>query len=101
ADGTKMGENLLLSGTVEVVSSTAHQPTRVSGKLSLERGEILWGRFFADLGGQRPVLDFHGDYLSTDDSVRLRRARLTLLSTGSIEVSGTINQLARRPSVEI
>jgi hypothetical protein len=101
ADRTKIGENLLLSGTVEVVSSTARHPMRVAGKLSLERGEMLWGKFFADLGGQRPVLDFDGDYLSNDDSVRLRQTRLTLLSTGSIEVSGTINQLARAPSLEI
>lgn len=101
ADGTKIGENLLLSGTVDVVSRTARRPMRVSGKLSLQRGEMLWGKFFADLGGQRPVLDFDGDYLSNDNSVRLRQVRLNLLSTGSIEVSGTINQLARGPSVEI
>jgi hypothetical protein len=101
ADGSKIGENLLLSSTAEVVSSTARHPMRVSGKLSLERGEMLWGKFFVDLGGERPVLDFHGDYLSTDDSVRLRQARLTLASIGSIEVNGTINQLARTPSVEI
>jgi hypothetical protein len=101
ADGTKLGENLLLSGTVELVSNTARQPMRVAGKLSVQRGEILWGKFFADLGGQRPVLDFDGDYLSSDDSVRLRRARLTLASTGSVEVTGTINQLARAPAVEI
>jgi hypothetical protein len=101
ADGTKIGENLLLSGTVEVVSNTARHPMRVAGKLSLQRGEMLWGKFFADLGGQRPVLDFDADYLSNDDSVRLRQTRLTLLSTGSIEVSGTINHLARAPSLEI
>ena len=101
ADGTKLGENLLLSGTVEVVSNTERHPMRVAGKLSLQRGEMLWGKFFADLGGQRPVLEFDGDYLRDDDSVRLRQARLTLASTGGIEVSGTINQLARAPSVEI
>jgi hypothetical protein len=101
ADGTTLGENLLLSGTVEVVSNTARQPMQVAGRLSLQRGEMLWGKFFADLGGQRPVLDFNGDYLRSDDSVRLRQARLTLASIGSIEVNGTINQLARAPSVEI
>ncbi|MCE3241246.1 MAG: hypothetical protein K0Q83_1753 [Deltaproteobacteria bacterium] len=101
ADGTKLGENLLLSGSVEVVSNTERHPMRVAGKLSLQRGEMLWGKFFADLGGQRPVLEFDGDYLRDDDSVRLRQARLTLASTGGIEVSGTINQLARAPSVEI
>jgi hypothetical protein len=101
ADGTKLGENLLLSGSVEVVSNTERHPMRVAGKLSLQRGEMLWGKFFADLGGQRPVLEFDGDYLRDDDSVRLRQARLTLASTGGIEVSGTINQLAQAPSVEI
>ena len=101
ADGTKLGENLLLSGSVEVVSNTERHPMRVTGKLSLQRGEMLWGKFFADLGGQRPVLEFDGDYLRDDDSVRLRQARLTLASTGGIEVSGTINQLAQAPSVEI
>ena len=101
ADGTTLGENLLLSGTVEVVSNTARQPMQVAGRLSLQRGEMLWGKFFADLGGRRPVLDFNGDYLRSDDSVRLRHARLTLASIGSIEVNGTINQLARAPSVKI
>jgi hypothetical protein len=101
ADGTKLGENLLLSGTVEVVSNTERHPMRVAGKLSLQRGEMLWGKFFADLGGQRAALDFDGDYLRSDDSVRLREVGLTLASTGRIEVSGTINQLARAPSVEI
>ncbi len=101
ADGAELGENLLLSSTVEVVSNSARQPMRVAGKLSLQRGEILWGKFFADLGGQRPVLDFDVDYLRTDDSVRLRQTRLSLASIGDIEVSGTINQLARAPSVEI
>jgi hypothetical protein len=90
-----------LSGSVEVVSNTERHPMRVAGKLSLQRGEMLWGKFFADLGGQRPVLEFDGDYLRHDDSVRLRQARLTLASTGGIEVSGTINQLAQAPSVEI
>jgi hypothetical protein len=101
ADGTKLGENLLLSGSVEVVSNTERRPMRVAGKLSLQRGEMLWGKLFADLGGQRPVLEFDGDYSRDKDSIRLRQARLTLASTGAIEVSGTVNQLARAPSVEI
>jgi hypothetical protein len=101
ADGSKLGENLLLSGSVEVVSNTERRPTRVAGKLSLQRGEMLWGKLFADLGGQRPVLEFDGDYSRDKDSIRLRQARLTLASTGAIEVSGTVNQLARAPSVEI
>ena len=101
ADGTKLGENLLLSGSVEVVSNTERHPMRIAGKLSLQRGEMLWGKFFAGLGGQRPVLEFDGDYLRDDDSIRLRQGRLTLASTGAIEVSGTINQLARAPSIEI
>jgi hypothetical protein len=101
ADGTKLGENLLLSGSVEVVSNTERHPMRVAGKLSLQRGEMLWGKLFADLGGQRPVLEFDGDYSRDKDSIRLRQARLTLASTGAIEVSGTVNQLARAPSVEI
>jgi hypothetical protein len=101
ADGTKAGENLLMSGNFEVVSNSLPHSTRLAGKLSLQRGEMLWGKFFADLGGQRPVLDFDGDYLRNLDSVRLRRARLTLASTGSIEVTGTINQLAGAPSVDI
>jgi hypothetical protein len=101
ADSTKLGEDLLLSGSVDIVSNTAPQPLRVAGKLSLQRGEMLWGKFFADLGKQRPVLDFDGDYLRGDESIRLRQARLTLASTGSIEVSGTIKQFARAPSLEI
>ena len=73
ADGTKLGENLLLSGSVEVVSNTERHPMRIAGKLSLQRGEMLWGKFFAGLGGQRPVLEFDGDYLRDDDSIRLRQ----------------------------
>ena len=101
ADGINVGEDLLLSGIVDLVSNSASHSTRLTGKLSLQQGELLSGKFFADLGGQRPVFDFDGEYLRNTDSVRLHRAHLTLASTGNIEVTGAINQLARAPSVEI
>ena len=101
ADGTTVGENLLLSGSIEVISETPGPSMRFAGKLSLQRGEMLWGKFFTDLGGQRPVLDFDLDYLPGGDSVRLRQARLALASIGDIGVSGTINQLARAPLADI
>ena len=101
ADGTTVGENLLFSGSIEVVSKTADPSMRFAGNLSLQRGEMLWGKFFADLGAQRPVLDFDLDYLRGDDSIRLRQARLALASIGNIGISGTINQLARAPLAEI
>ena len=101
ADSTKVGENLALEGTVGLMSNSAVNSSRITGKLSLIRGEILWGKFFADLGGQRPVLHFDGDYLRQRDSVQFHRAGLTLASTGSIEINGSVSRLTQAPAVDL
>jgi hypothetical protein len=62
---------------------------------------MLWGKFFADFAGQRPVLDFDSNYLRDTDNLQLHRARLTLASTGSINITGTIKQLARGPLIDL
>lgn len=101
ADNTRIGENLDLGGTIDLVANKAAGPTRLNGKLSLSRGEILSGKFFADLAGQRPILYFDGDYHGRTDSVALRRAGLTLASIGSLEITGSISRLAQAPTVAL
>jgi hypothetical protein len=101
ADGTKVGEKLVLSGSADLIANSTSRPARLTGKLSLQQGEILWDKFFADVAGQRTVLDFDGNYLRNANSLQLHRARLTLASTGSINITGTIKQLARAPSIDI
>ena len=101
ADGSKVGEKLILSGSGDLIANSPSHSTRLTGKLSLQRGEMLWDKFFADFAGQRPVLDFDGNYLRNVDSLQLHRTRLTLASTGSINITGAIKQLARAPLVDI
>ncbi|MGH7782867.1 MAG: hypothetical protein ACREO5_03355, partial [Candidatus Binatia bacterium] len=94
ADSAKMGENLAVGGTLDFISNRANDSIKLTGKLSLERGEILLGKFFVDVGAQRPALNFDADYFPNRETVQLHRADLTLASAGGFAVTGSINGLA-------
>ena len=95
ADGSKVGENLALSGNVETTGGQNSGAIAVAGKLDVEQGEVLWGKFFGDLKPQRPSFEFDGDYVNNADVVRLRRANLTLASVGHVAVKGEIERASQ------
>jgi hypothetical protein len=94
-DGAKVGENLTLNGRFDAAANRAQGTTSLKGNLVVEEGELLWGKFFGDLKSQRPSFDFDGDYTSDDDAIRLRRLTLGLATIGSVDVTGSIEQLSR------
>jgi hypothetical protein len=95
ADGSRIGENFALSGRLETIGTHDGGAISVAGKLGIEQGEMLWGKFFADLKSQRPSLEFDGDYIQSTDLIRLRQASLTLASVGNVAVKGEIERAAQ------
>lgn len=53
---TKAGENLTFRGPFELALSPTQRIANVKANLTAENGEILWGKFFAELKSQRPEL---------------------------------------------
>ena len=101
ADGSKVGENLIVSGHVETTGGQKSSAIAMSGKLDVEQGEVLWGKFFGDLKSQRPSLEFDGGYTNDADVVRLRRVDLSLASVGHIAVTGEIERASQTPMLRL
>jgi hypothetical protein len=100
-DGTRIGENLMIAARFEATTHPELNDIFVNGKLDLEQGEILWGKFFADLKPQRPLLKFEADYVPGADSLRLRELNITLASVGRVAVRGAIEQTSKNPLVNL
>ena len=101
SDGSKAGENLTLNGRFDATSIRDKNLTSVAGKLNVEQGEILWGKFYSDLNTIKPGLDFDGDYTASDDSIRLRRLNLSLANIGNIDVSGKFEHATKAPALNV
>jgi hypothetical protein len=101
ADGSTIGENLALRGHFETTAGRDSSAISVSGKLDVDQGEMLWGKFFGDLKLQRPSFQFDGDYVQNADLIRLRQANLTLASVGNVSVKGEIERAARTPAIRL
>jgi hypothetical protein len=100
-DNTRVGENLSLTGPVEFTIDTAGGALTLVGKVSAGSGELLWGKFFGDLKGQKPTLDLDADYLRADDRLQCRRCALNLASVGSVEASGTVDRVSGDPRLSV
>ncbi|MGE5305743.1 MAG: hypothetical protein ACM3TN_20725 [Alphaproteobacteria bacterium] len=101
ADGSKVGEDLGLGGHFETSGGYNTSGISLTGKLEIEQGEVLWGKFFGDLKSQRPGLEFDGDYVIDKNLVRLRHATLALASIGHIAVKGEIEHSAETPLMRL
>jgi hypothetical protein len=101
ADNAKMGENLTASGHFAAAVDRARHTTSAKGTLVVEQGELLWGKFFGDLKAQRSSLEFDGNYNANDDAIRLRRFALTLIDMGTIETNGSIEQVSKKPVLNL
>lgn len=100
-DGSKVGENIALTGRFETVLPGEKEVTSVAAKLEVQQGELLWGTFFGDLSTQRPTLDFNLDYQSPADSVTLHRFNVSLAGIGSLHLSGAIRRVSNAPAVAL
>jgi hypothetical protein len=101
ADGSKLGENLAVSGHVETTAGQNGGAIALAGKLDIASGEVLWGKFFADLKPQRPSIEFDGDYLDDRDGIRVRDAKLSLASVGGVRLKGEIERASESPVMRL
>jgi hypothetical protein len=101
ADASRVGENLLATGRLEGRRDSAGAHTSIAGKLVIERGEVLWGKFFTDLKSQRPSLEFENDYIAGSDALRLRNLKLSLASAGQVAIRGTVDRSFTHPSMRL
>ncbi len=99
-DGSKMGEHLTLAGHL-VMTARDTQMISLAGKLNIEEGEILWGKFFGDLKSREASIDFDGDYLASQDALQLRRLDLSLANVGKVELIGTVQPISQKPIAHI
>lgn len=99
-DGSKIGENLAVSGRVEALTAD-EKGFSAKGALNIERGEVLWGTFFGDLKTARPALDYDADYVRADDSLRLRSLILSLANIGKVTVAGTVANVLKSPTARL
>jgi hypothetical protein len=100
-DSSKVGENLLLRGPFEITFLPGKNSTSVTGKLTAETGEILWGKFFGDLKTQKPVLEIDGDYFRGPDRLDCRRCNLNLINVGSVDIAGSVEQVTQTPALRL
>jgi hypothetical protein len=98
-DSSRVGENFVLRGPVEVSYDARQKTAGAAGKLSAESGEILWGKFYGDLKTQKPSLDFAADYTFPADSLQLHRAELAMASIGTLAVDGAIERVTQSPQL--
>src|SRR4029077_291850 len=101
SDGSKAGENLTLNGRFDATSIRDKNLVSVAGKLDVEQGEVLWGKFYGNLNTIKPGLDFDGDYTASDDTIRSRRLSLSLANIGSIDLSGKFERGTKTPALNV
>jgi hypothetical protein len=101
ADASRIGENLGAAGKLDIRRRPHAPATALAGTFVIERGEVLWGKFFADLRAHQPSLQFDGDYVSGDDALRLRDLRISLVSAGRMAARGTVRQTLENPQLRL
>src|SRR5262245_13729236 len=101
ADGSRVGENLVLSARFGMTAAHDGSAIAAVGKLEIEQGEMLWRKFFSDLKTEQPELEFDGDYVPNSGMIRLRQANLTLASVGSVAVTGEIQDAGQKPVMHL
>ena len=100
-DGTRVGENLTVGGRFEISSRQDTKETSIAGKLDIDQGEMLWGKFYGDLKSQRPSLQFDGDYVPGADVLRMRQLNLALATVGRVAARGDIEQASQIPVLRL
>jgi hypothetical protein len=99
ADGSKIGEKLSLEARLD--SIRIGDGVSLAGKLAVDRGEVLWDKFYGDLRAHRPTLEFDAEYRRSGDLLRLRRANLALASVGQVAIHGEVADISKNPIAQI
>ena len=99
ADGSTMGENFVLDGQLD--ATTEKRVMALAGRLNIEEGEFLWGKFFGDLKSQKPALDFDGDYFAGKDELQLRKLDISLAAVGKVGLTGTVQRISQKPRARL
>ncbi|HWO43462.1 MAG TPA: hypothetical protein VNO43_16855 [Candidatus Eisenbacteria bacterium] len=89
----KIGENFAAAGRIAAAFDMARRVS-LTGRVSIANGQLLWGKFFADLKAYRPTFAFDGEYRLGDDVIQLRRFNVAAAAIGRVDLSGTIEQFA-------
>ena len=100
-DGSKLGENFVIDGVFELRSDPTKHSIGGGGKFRADAGELLWGKFFADLKRQQPVIELQADYFPDLDRLDCRRCNFTLMKIGSIEINGSVERLSQNPELRL
>ena len=100
-DNSRVGENVALNGTFNLVANPAKKLFTLGGKIAVGSGELLWGTFFGDLKAQKPIFDIDGDYWQTDDRLDCRRCDLTIANVGQVKIQGGIDGVSQAPKLNI
>ena len=100
-DSAKVGENLSLGGAFEVATRSGDDSLNVAGKVNVDAGELLWGKFFGDLKARKPELVFDADYFKKTDRLDCRRCDLKLIDIGAVELSGSIDRVSAVPQLRL
>ncbi len=100
-DGSKLGENFVIDGVFELRSDPAKHSIGLGGKFRADAGELLWGKFFADLKLQQPVIELQADYFRDLDRLDCRRCNFNLMKIGSVDINGSVERLSQSPELRL
>ena len=100
-DGSKLGENFAIDGDFELRTDPVKHSIGVGGKFRADAGELLWGKFFADLKMQQPVIELQADYFRDLDRFDCRRCNFNLTKIGSVDVSGSVEGFSQSPKLRL
>ena len=101
ADSSQVGEGLALDGTLEIPTQSHSQATAMIAKLNITAGELLWGKFFGDLKGQKPVLMIDAEYARDSDRLQCHRCDLALATVGLANLTGSIDKFSQTPQLRL
>jgi len=100
-DSAKAGENIKLSGPFEIAWLPGKAAINLNGNWRAEAGEILWGKFFAELKSRAPALEVNTEYLPDNDRLVCHHCKLNLANIGAIDLIGSVEHLTGAPVVRL
>ena len=100
-DSAKAGDNIKLSGPFEIAWLPGKASIHLTGNWRAEAGEILWGKFFADLKTRAPAFEVDTEYWRDNDRLICHHCKLNLVNIGAIDLSGSVEHLTGAPALRL
>ncbi|HUR72018.1 MAG TPA: hypothetical protein VMZ02_08520 [Candidatus Limnocylindrales bacterium] len=101
ADSSKVGEDLALEGSVEIIAQKQRKVSSVLARLSFTAGELLWGKFFGELKAQKPVLVIDAEYDRDTDRLQCHSCTIALATVGQMNLAGSIETISQTPQLRL